>query len=169
MPFTPCHWGPVSWLGLALFRFLDLPVLFLSAVLVDVVPFMVLILGLNHPLHDIFHSFLGILVFAALSSGIVMWQRKPIESLMARLRLGQRSPRTTILFSSVVGAWSHVLLDAPLYPDIQPFWPGAWNPLYGLFISKEVYGFSAVSFLVGALLLIWRWARARPKQALLSS
>ncbi|NOQ38614.1 hypothetical protein GQ472_07065, partial [archaeon] len=59
MPFTPFHLGPALFLGLVFFRYLNLPAFLIANVIVDVEPFVVLLFGLDYPLHGFFHSFLG--------------------------------------------------------------------------------------------------------------
>ncbi|MCK5333900.1 MAG: hypothetical protein KAJ24_05270, partial [Candidatus Aenigmarchaeota archaeon] len=43
----------------------------------------------------------------------------------------------------------HILLDAPLYADIRPFYPFQSNPLYGLFSAGHIYTFTGISFIIG--------------------
>jgi membrane-bound metal-dependent hydrolase YbcI (DUF457 family) len=42
----------------------------------------------------------------------------------------------SFLLSGVLGAGLHVLLDSPLYADIQPFYPLTTNQLYDPALSK---------------------------------
>ena len=48
--------------------------------------------------------------------------------------------------SAVMGTWFHVLLDAPLYTDIRPFFPCDANPLYGLIEQPVLYLICILSF-----------------------
>ena len=59
MPFTPFHLGPALFLGLLLFRLVDLPTFLAANVILDLEPLAVLLLDLDYPLHGLFHSFLG--------------------------------------------------------------------------------------------------------------
>ncbi|MDH5441038.1 MAG: hypothetical protein OEZ48_00645 [Candidatus Bathyarchaeota archaeon] len=156
MPFTPYHWGPSSWIGLILFRFLDLPTLLVASVIVDAEPFSVLLLGLNYPLHGFLHSFLGGSMIAVLTS-IIMYQLKDVlQNLTAVLKLAQDSSFRKILWTSFFGVYLHILLDSPLYSDIRPFYPIESNPFYGLISSQQIYLFCSISFLVGTSLYLFR-------------
>ena len=67
MPFTPFHLGPGLGLGLPLRKYLHAPTFLLASVIVDVEPFLVLVLGLRYPLHGYVHTFL-----VAISIGLVL-------------------------------------------------------------------------------------------------
>ena len=66
MPFTPYHFGPSGFVGLALRRWLDVPVFVLANVVVDLEPLVVVLFGLDYPLHGYVHTFLGGTVVALL-------------------------------------------------------------------------------------------------------
>jgi len=48
MPFTPFHLGPALTIGLPLRRFIHAPTFIVANVIVDVEPFLVMVLGLNY-------------------------------------------------------------------------------------------------------------------------
>ena len=52
---------------------------------------------------------------------------------MSILRLPYTPTYVRMALSGVLGAWLHVLFDAPLYSDMKPFYPLQANPLYGSF------------------------------------
>jgi membrane-bound metal-dependent hydrolase YbcI (DUF457 family) len=52
-----------------------------------------------------------------------------------------------MILSGVLGTWFHVLLDAPLYTDIRPFYPFQANPLYGLVGYGAMYLSCALCFI----------------------
>ena len=58
MSFTPFHLGPALGLGLPLRRYLHVPTFLAASVVVDVEPLLVLVLGLDYPLHGYLHTFL---------------------------------------------------------------------------------------------------------------
>ena len=156
MPFTPFHLGPAVLIGFILLRYLDLPTLILASVLVDLEPLAVLMFGLPGPLHGFFHSFLG-------ASGAVLRLRDFLEPVYVFLRLeGDRRPRR-LLVAALLGTWSHVVLDAPLYGRMRPFYPFGGNPLFGvdLYLGLGAYGFCLLSGVAGAILFVARYVRAR--------
>ncbi len=157
MPFTPFHWGPSSWLGLLLFRFINLGGFLVASVIVDIEPFCVLVFNLNYPLHGFFHSFLGGTIAAMVLSGVFYRFRAVINKILTPLKLAQESSYRVILFSCFIGVYFHIFLDSFLYTDIKPFFPLAGNPFYGLISFPLMYLFCAVSFLVGGLLYAMRW------------
>ncbi len=44
-------------------------------------------------------------------------------------------------------AGHHVMLDALLYSDIQPFFPFTVNPMYGMISASTLYWICVVAFL----------------------
>jgi len=152
MPFTPYHWGPSSWIGLLLDKWLDFATLLIAGVIIDLEPGLVLLLKLDYPLHGFFHSFLGATSAAIILSILLYQTRNGIAPIMARLKLGQVSSFRKILGTSLLGVYSHILLDAPLYTDIKPFYPIGTNPFYRLIPSSGIYLFCQISFMVALIL-----------------
>ncbi|MEM0024844.1 MAG: hydrolase [Thermofilaceae archaeon] len=141
MPFTPFHLGPVLGLGVPLRKYIHLPTLLVASVVNDVEPFLVLLLGLNSPLHGLLHTFL-LAVPAGFVLGVIMLALEPaLAPLLKALLL---EPREGVglrgfLLAGAIGAALHVLLDAPLYGDIRPFYPLIVNPLYNPSLTRGVY------------------------------
>ena len=163
MPFTPFHLGPAVLIGFILLRYLDLPTFIVASVLVDLEPLAVLVFGLPGPLHGFFHSFLGASVAAVLLAVIMSRVRGFLEPVNVFLRLdGDRRPRR-FLVAALLGTYSHVLLDAPLYGEMRPFYPFGGNPFLGvdLYLGLGVYVFCFLSGVAGLALFISRaiWAR----------
>ena len=163
MPFTPFHLGPSSWIGLIFFKFLDFPAFLLDSVIVDIEPFAVMFLGLRYPLHGFFHSFVGGSIIAMLTALALYSLRNVVRKLTAIFRLEQNSAFKKILWASFLGVYFHIFLDAPLYTDIQPFYPIANNPLLGLFSSSQIYFFCSISFLVAIVLYFVRFMVTRKR------
>jgi len=156
MPFTPYHWGPSSWLGLFLLKIFDFPTLFVASVIIDIEPFCVFVFNAPWKLHGFLHSFLGGSIVAALLAIIIYFLRSPIKKIMVVFKLSQDSSFKRILWTSFFGVYFHILLDAPLYTDIKPFYPFDGNPLLGLFSSQQVYFFCSISFLIGIVFYLIR-------------
>ena len=152
MPFTPFHFGPCACVGLPLRKRIDLPVFILSNVVIDLEPGTVMLLGLDLPLHGFFHSFLiGALV--GLAWACVAWRGRGIlKRLMEFFRIPYETSFKKMVFSGVLGVWFHVILDAPLYRDIHPFYPFKFNPFFGILSPSAIYGLSALSFLPALVL-----------------
>ena len=87
MPFTPFHWGPGLLFGLLLLGYMDLPTLFVSSVIVDVEPLLVLTLNLQYPLHGYLHTFLGGTILAFVLALAMSRVRGSLEPLMSFLKL----------------------------------------------------------------------------------
>jgi len=110
MPLTPYHWGPLSTLGLLLFTIFDFPTLLLSGVILDIEPLTVLLFGLHRPLHGTLHNFLFGLVIAFFTALIMNKWQAPIKKIMAIFRLEQDSSFAKIIWTSLFGVYSHILL-----------------------------------------------------------
>jgi len=160
MPFTPFHFGPAACLGLPCLRRVDLPTLLLANAMVDIEPLLGLVTGWSYPLHGFLHTLLLAPLAGLAGGGLVYLLRGPLTGLLRWFRLPYAPRPFSILLGAVAGAWLHVLLDAPLYEDIQPFFPWSANPLLGLVESQTMYGLCVVGFFV-ALPLWWLAARRR--------
>ena len=160
MPFTPFHFGPAILIGAMLGTAVDLPALLLGSVLLDLEPFLVLLFGLPFPLHGFFHTLAGALV-AGTTLGLISIRLRPrLARLYTTLRLPLPAMRT-IFLSALGGTLLHVLLDAPLYADIQPFWPLAPNYLFGTVSAAAIYAGCMVTGLAGITLTATRTTRPR--------
>ena len=158
MPLTPFHLGPALLLGLALFSLIHLPTFLVANVFPDIEPLLVLLLGLDYPLHGFFHSFLGGSIIAILLSLVMIRVDKKIQKIMRFFRLGQAHSQKSIWLSSFSGIYLHILLDSFLYGDIEPFFPITANPLHLPIASAgfAIYALCAVSFILGGFLYAHR-------------
>ncbi len=80
------------------------------------------------------------------------------QKVMSFLKLEQRSSHGTIMATSLLGVYSHILLDAPLYTDIRPFYPLDVNPFLDIDVSLgvSVFSFCALCFLLGVAIYVVR-------------
>jgi len=164
LPFTPFHLGPALLLGLLLLRYIDFPTFVVANIIVDIESFLVLALGLNYPLHGFLHTFLGGSIIALLLAMVMNEVRELLSPLLSSFRLEQETSFKGVLLASVFGVYLHILLDAPLYIDIQPFYPLDTNPFYvgSVSFGAAVYSLCTWCFLGAAviyairLLLVWR-------------
>jgi hypothetical protein len=159
-------------LGLPLRKYIHAPTFILANVLVDVEPFLVLLLGLNYPLHGYLHTFV-LAFFLGIASGLAMFFLNRFLQPLHKLLLLETDSRLGIGAFVVAGAFGtmlHVLLDSPLYTDIQPFYPlTTANPLHNAVSSVEIYagtmwaGVLGIVFYAG-LLLFRAYDKHRKKQ-----
>lgn len=156
MPFTPFHLGPALCLGLPLRKYMHAPTFILANIAVDMEPFLVLSLGLRYPLHGYLHTF--ILAFCSgLALGLVMFLLERIMHPLYKVFLLE--PKIMLkakpfIIAGVLGTMFHVLLDAPLYDDIRPFYPLAVNPLYSVVSPLEVYSLSVWMGILGIVFYV---------------
>ncbi|MCK4927047.1 MAG: metal-dependent hydrolase [Candidatus Aenigmarchaeota archaeon] len=153
MPFTPFHLGPALFLGLMFFRYLNFPAFLIANVIVDVEPFVVLIFGLDYPLHGFFHSFLGGSLIALVLYLVMVRMYPYVRSVMDIFYVGQEMSRKKIMLSCFSGVYLHIILDSFIYADIMPFFPFDANPFLSLGIgSSLVYSFCVLGFVLGIVL-----------------
>jgi membrane-bound metal-dependent hydrolase YbcI (DUF457 family) len=168
MPFTPFHLGPALCLGIPLRKYIHAPTFIVANVLLDIEPLLVLITGLNYPLHGYLHTFVAA-IGVGIAFGLVMFF---LERSMRPLYKGlQLEPEATFkksqfIIAGVLGTMLHVLFDAPLYWDIKPFYPLTANPLYGSVSSLEIYLLSVWMGILGIILyslqfIVWVYKRRR--------
>jgi hypothetical protein len=151
LPLTPYHWGPCACLGLAFLRRLDPWLILLAGVVVDIEPFAVMVFGLDYPLHGLCHTFIFGTVIA-LALGVVWhYSARTIPWPASKPPAMGKS-----ILTSFVGVYSHILLDAPLYADIKPFYPLQANPFYGMAGERAIYAFCRWSFVLAVVLLCIR-------------
>lgn len=128
---TPFHLGPAALVGVVLYRRLDLPTLLAASVIVDVRAALVLFGPLDPPVHGILTTFLGGGAVALVLAGGVLALPPPVQTRLDRARIASTASAGPVVAGSLVGVWSHVVLDAVLYTDARPLFPLAGNPLLG--------------------------------------
>ena len=151
MPFTPLHLGPALAIGLPLRKYIHAPTFILASVLVDVEPLLVLVLGLDYPLHGYLHTFIG-----ALALGIVlgysMYLLDGVLNPLWRKLLLVTTPRLSskaFITAGASGTLLHVFMDSPLYSDIKPLYPAITNPLYNPALTPAIYHACVLMGLLG--------------------
>ena len=149
MPFTPFHVGPAIPVKAAMDKKFSLLTYAWAQVVMDLQPLLV-ILTRRGRTHGITHTFVGAAVLGAVA---VVSGKYLGEFILNLLSFGKR-PKTVIpwrvaILSGFVGSFSHVLLDALIYPDVSPFWPFTDANLRIGFTSTEMIMFCVVSGLLG--------------------
>lgn len=161
MPLTPFHWGPSSWLGFLFYRRINFCAFLIANVIVDVEPFLVIVLGLRRPLHGSAHSYLGGTLIAIILAWLLSRSEPLMKAVMKPFHLDQGGSFKTILFTCLAGVYFHVFLDSFLYADIRPFLPLTTNPFYGKVSSFAMYLFCTISFLIGGGIYLWKWKKSK--------
>ena len=156
MPFTPFHLGPALVIGIIFIYYLDFPTILVASVILDLEPFLVILLRSNYPLHGFFHSFLGGTVII-LPLTLIMFKIRPtLDPITNFFKIKQEPSFAKILVASIIGIYLHLLLDAPLYSDMQPFFPLTFNPFLntsGLAVNT-IYIFCGYCFLIAVILYV---------------
>lgn len=152
MPVTPFHIGPSACVALALRKHIDFPVFILVNFIVDLEPLAVILFRLDYSVHGYFHTlFFGTLV-GGVSAVFFYLFRNILRKIMGFLRLPYETSFKKILISAVLGIWLHVLIDSFLYPDIRPFYPFKWNPLFGKIGYLAMYLTCTMLFILAVVL-----------------
>jgi membrane-bound metal-dependent hydrolase YbcI (DUF457 family) len=131
----------------------DFPTLLIASVIIDIEPIMVIVFNLSYPLHSVLHSFFGAFLVTLLLIFVMKYLREYFSPIMVVFKLKQEISLRSISIGAFVGTFSHVLLDAPLYGEMNPFFPLLGNPFWieSSFVSLYISLFCAYCFL-GALL-----------------
>jgi len=160
VPFTPFHLGPSLLFGLVFSSIFDLATLLIASVIPDVEPFCIVLFNLSGILHGFFHSYVGVSILAVSVAVVVYLLGDILVKIVQKFRIFQKSSFQKILFTSFVGAYSHVFLDSFLYGEMDPFYPLQGNPFVGV-ISEyltfmSVYGFCGLSLILGIILYFYK-------------
>ncbi len=139
MPFTPYHFGPNAFIGLIFRRWLDVPLIVLANVAVDIEVLVISYLGLGRPVHRYAHTLL-IGTAVGLVFGLMMFPfRRIIKYFMNLIHLPYTTSLSKMIFSGILGAWLHVLVDSFTHYDVKPFWPSKATPLFRLLNPHQVH------------------------------
>jgi len=155
MPFTPFHFGPHACVSLPLYRYLDIPIFIGANVAVDIEPLLVMTFDLDYPLHGYCHTLLIGGLVGLLFATVAYPFRHLIGKIIRLLRLPYAPSYGKMALSGVLGAWLHVLFDAPLYGDIRPFYPSQANPLFAVLSRSAVYSICAWCFVPALLVYVY--------------
>ncbi|MFB6294233.1 MAG: hypothetical protein ABEI97_00590 [Candidatus Nanohaloarchaea archaeon] len=142
MPFTVFHLGPAVLFGLLLYRYLDLPTFVAANVVVDLRAAVIFVGLWEGQIHGPMQTFLGATLTAVVLAAAVHWFYPWIQQVMRQVGLEQVRQRRRILAAAVAGTWLHVVMDAMLWPDMQPFAPSMWNPFLGVVAVDTMYAFT---------------------------
>ena len=148
MPFTPYHFGPSGFIGLALRKWLDIPVFILANIIVD----LEVLFFHKWPVHRYFHT---ILIGAAVGAlwGLIAYSVRPgFKWVMRLLHLPYQPGLFKMVISGVLGVWLHVILDTIYHWDVNVFWPYKTKTLFHL-VSQEQLKLICIGCLFAAVIL----------------
>jgi hypothetical protein len=155
MPFTPFHIGPGIAVKAVCEKKFSILVFAWAQVVMDLQPLVVLLTGRGKP-HGVTHTIIGAAVLGGLagvtgkylSEWVLSWWKRP------KVKLSWK----TVLISAWVGTFSHILLDALIYPDMALFYPFSENnPLIIGVSTRAMIRFCVVSGVLGAALWGGKW------------
>jgi len=139
MPVTPFHLGPAVLVKAVCPRWFSLGAFTLVQIAIDIESASNLFAG-RYPIHGELHTVPGALAVGVLMIPVSRWTFPPLMRLLkaflarvegyppALLPTGAVPTFAAIALGALVGALSHVALDAVIHADVRPF--GAGNPLY---------------------------------------
>lgn len=165
MPFTPFHMGPGILIKAILQGSFSLMVFGWSQIIMDLQPLWVLINGHGH-LHGFSHTFVGatlLAIFSALTGKYLSELGLKIIGISKTGNIIEIS--WFISFTSAfVGCFSHVVLDAIMHSDVEPFYPFTLsNQFLGALSVANLHKLCLYSGLVGTVIYYvtqWRLRKA---------
>ncbi len=158
MPLTPFHLGPCFLIGLLFPRHVNMAALLLASVAIDIEPIYCVLNDCQ--LHGILHSYVGAAAFSlAVVAVLIYISRGQLRRLSEWLGHAQDYSPKSIIAGTLVGTWSHVLLDSFMHFDVTPFWPVLENPFLRIIDNGTVYLITVIGFVAGAGLYFFRLYR----------
>jgi len=157
MPFAPFHLGPGSVLKAIGGRHFSFMVFGDSQVLMDIEVLVRMDLG-TPVLHGYTHTLPGALAIGAIST----LSGKPLSEFVLRWRRIPCYPISwpVAAISAFAGTFSHIVLDAIVHADMQPWWPlSTGNRLLGWMGYEELQGWCVVLGIIGFLGVAARFVR----------
>jgi len=153
MPFTPFHIGPALGAGLPLKNKIHWPTFFVANLVVDIEPFLVLLLGLEYPLHGYLHTFLFASLLGLMLGCLMFVLNRFLNPIYKSFLLESKNKLGigSFVAAGIFGTMLHVFLDSPLYTDIRPLFPFTENPLYNPALSSMVYEFCLLAGAIGVI------------------
>ncbi|WP_406660404.1 DUF4184 family protein [Methanolobus sp. ZRKC3] len=158
MPFTPFHLGPALFFSGLGGKRVNLAAIVLGSIIIDVRAAYCIFAGCR-PLHGPMHTFAAAAIIALLISAALYSQRGILQRITDTLGLKQNYSILTIVSSSLIGTWSHVLLDSFLYNDIVPLCPLNSNPFLGLVGAGTMYSACLLAFFIGIGIYLYMYLK----------
>lgn len=170
MPITPFHFGPAAAIKAAAPRHFSFTMFVLTNVVIDVEPLYYMVTG-DWPIHRFAHTYLGATVVAvacllagrpACSWALRLWNSRLNEAQARWLGVEARIAAVPAAGGALLGAWTHVLLDSLMHPDMDPLSPFAkGNDLLLAVTLGQLELFCIVTGALGAAILLAAALRRR--------
>lgn len=149
MPFTPFHMGPGLLVKGILQGSFSLMIFGWSQIVIDIQPLVVMLSGRGH-VHGFTHTYLGATLIAAVSAVSGKFAADLVLRILRRTRFTPISWPVAI-GSALIGTYSHVVLDAIMHSDVEPFAPLTLvNPFLGIISVATLHKLCLLSGLAGA-------------------
>lgn len=162
MPFTPFHMGPGLLLKALLQGSFSLMVFGWTQVVMDIQPLVVMLTDSGH-LHGFSHTFVGATLIGIACALTGKYAAEFGLRFIGEARYLPISwPVATV--SAFIGSTSHVLLDAVMHADLEPFAPFTLrNPFLGWLSMEALHQMCVYSVLlgVGLYFAVSRWLGRR--------
>ena len=157
MPFTPFHMGPGLLIKAILQGSFSLMVFGWSQIVMDIQPLWVMLGDEGGHIHGFSHTFLG----ASLLTIFSAFTGKYLSEFGLRvLEIATSESPIKIswwvsFLSAFVGCFSHVMLDAIMHSDVQPYFPWTLdNEWLGLMNVEQLHNFCLYTGLVGVVIYV---------------
>lgn len=162
MPITPFHLGPGVLIKSVLQERFSLTVFAFSQGLIDIQPVFVILLGKGH-LHGFTHTYVGAILLAIIATVLGkpicelflrFWNKTPEISGNSVLTVNAKISWRVALVSSLIGTYSHVILDSFMHSDIHPFYPvSTENALFSQISLTSLHLFCIISGAIGVIIM----------------
>jgi membrane-bound metal-dependent hydrolase YbcI (DUF457 family) len=160
MPITPFHFGPGAVIHALAPRQVSFLVFCASNVLIDVEP-LYFMLTHQYPVHRFFHTLIGaslivILTVALFIGALAFAQRFWLPNLFKWRELDVFA----VTIGSILGSYSHIVLDSFMHSDITPLAPFSdANPLLRLASLDTLHWGCVAAGISGVVILFIRQPR----------
>src|SRR5690349_5222818 len=161
VPITPFHFGPGALFAAASRSSISFLAFAATNVLIDVESLYNMVTA-KARIHTFFHTYMGSTIAAALIVIAFILARAIAFRFPAWPILGWRTLGVSaVLLGSLVGAWSHVLLDSIMHGDITPLAPFSnSNVLYHLISLRTLHIGCVLTGVLGVV--VWYVLRSNP-------
>ncbi len=158
MPFTPFHFGPGLFIK-SLARKFSFTVFIFSQFVIDLEP-LYFILTNNPPVHRLLHTFLGsniVMLISILLGKPICESGLKIFGKVFCFKEEINISWLAAIWTSMLGAYSHVFFDSLMHRDIKPFWPFTdMNPLLNQVSISSLHGFCLTAFAAGGIFYLFQ-------------
>ena len=123
-----------------------------AQIIMDIQPLVVILTGEGH-LHGFSHTLVGATLLAIFSALTGKWLSEwgLVFLGIAKKAMPVRISWWVVFTSAFIGTWSHVLLDAMMHSDVQPFFPiNEENLFLGMISYSGIYQLCVYLGLIGA-------------------